>query len=297
MVSGDRRDIGRQYILSSLNADHFNQHWDTMCNYYRMSLDYLYDNHFLVSQKWLPYENMLIPMILFLSKLPNNDFTQMNDLQRRFLKFWYWSVTFSQRYSSASLETILIDSSVLMRAAQGDYSFDQPYFKRFEYVITSYYDLLTISKKPNAVYKGVLNLMNLHSGGIRDWKNNNLVTFTSASLEDHHIFPLQYLSTKFPDVSETVNNSVLNRTLIPKITNIKIGKQPPSEYLREMFEANPDLPDSLGKHFIPSELLDGDYDDKYNEFLEDRGKLLMDFLNKEIVTLKQELEKELVQRS
>lgn len=293
LVSGGK-EMGRQYILSSLGSEHFRDHWDKVCRYYRQSLDYLYSQHFLVSQQWLPYENMLIPMILFLSNSPGNDFTQMNDRQRRFLKFWYWSVTFSQRYSSGSLDMTVLDSGTLMEVAQSNYCFGQHYFRRFEYVISNYQDLMTISKKPNAVYRGVFNLIYLYSAGTFDWNNNSRLTANSTDLEDHHIFPIQYLKEHYADLSETVYNSVLNRALIPKIQNIKIGKKPPGVYLMEILqEKNPELAHALGKHLIPGNLIYGDYDDRFEVFMEDRGKLLMDFLTQDILYLKHNLEAEL----
>jgi len=50
-------------------------------------------------------------------------------------------------------------------------------------------------------------------------------------IDDHHVFPQRYLAESMPDVSGTLRDCVLNRTLIDKKTNIRISKRPPSDYL------------------------------------------------------------------
>lgn len=292
-VVSDGKDIGRQYILSTLNHVHFSEHWDNLCALYRKCLDYLYDNHFLISEEWLPYDSILIPLVIFLREIQNNDFSQINEMQSKFLKYWYWSVIFSQRYSSAAQEIIVTDAKILRLVAQGDYDFDPKYLSRFQYEIMDHQDFFTVSKKQNAIYRGVLNLINYNAKGIRDWKNDNRVSFNSQDLDDHHVFPLKFLRTQNPDIEVSRIDCVLNRTLVPKITNIKIGGRSPSDYLKELLEDNGNLRSALEAHLIPPELLDGHYDDCYEIFLDDRGKKVMSIINGEILSLRSELESEM----
>jgi len=79
--------ISRSHILQNLTPEHFNEHWETICNSYQTCLDWLYENHFILSQSWMPYESMLIPMIMFLHELPGHDFSQMSERQRQFLQY------------------------------------------------------------------------------------------------------------------------------------------------------------------------------------------------------------------
>nr|CBX31081.1 hypothetical protein N47_E45930 [uncultured Desulfobacterium sp.] len=289
-VASDGKDISRQYILSTLNHVHFNEYWDKLCTLYRKCLDYLYGNHFLISQEWLPYNSILIPLVIFLREIPHNDFSQIDQLQSNFLKFWYWSVIFSQRYSSSSQEIILTDAKILRLVAQRDYGFDPKYLRCFQYAITNYEDFFSVSKKNNAIYRGVLNLINYYAKGIRDWKNNDRVSFNSQNLDDHHVFPVKFLRTQLPDIEYSRIDCVLNRTLVPKITNIKIGGRKPSNYLQQLLGDNKDLRSALEAHLIPPELLDGDYDDCYEIFIDDRGKKVMAIINDEILSLRSELE-------
>lgn len=292
-VVSDGKDIGRQYILSTLNHVHFNENWDNLCTLYRKCLDYLFDNHFLISEEWLPYDSILIPLIIFLREIPKNDFTQINEQQSKFLKYWYWSVIFSQRYSSAAQEIIVTDAKILRSVARQDYSFDSKYLSRFQYEITDHKDFFTVSKKQNAIYRGVLNLINYNAKGIRDWKNDDRVSFNSQNLDDHHIFPIKFLRNQDPDIEASRIDCVLNRTLVPKITNIKIGGKRPSEYLKELLKDNKNLRGSLEAHLIPPTLIEGAYDSRYENFLDERGKNVMAIMNDEILSLRSELEREM----
>lgn len=122
--------------------------------------------------------------------------------------------------------------------------------------------------------------------------NDNKLLFTSR-LEDHHIFPREYLRKYDKDAEEKNIDCVVNRTLIPKITNIKIGDKKPSVYLNELLLSNSKLEQSLESHLIPSpkDVISGTYDDVYKLFLDDRAKKIFKILETEI-----SFEKELISR-
>jgi hypothetical protein len=106
-------------------------------------------------------------------------------------------------------------------------------------------------------------------------------------VEDHHIFPAEYLKSLYKDIDNenalSLIDCVLNKTLIPKITNIKIGKKKPSEYLAELKNYNSDIEKCIENHLIPAYLIDGTYDDFYTVFLEDRAKLILSVIKKNII--------------
>ena len=295
------KNIGRQYILSELSHTHFTKHWDTVCGSYRKCLDYLYDNNYMVSQEWLPYDSMMIPLVVFVQGCPSKDFSQITEVQAGFLKFWYWAVVFTQRYSSASQDTILTDARILQSVAGGSYDPEslRSYLRGLRRDFAGYDEILGASKKYSAVYKGVFNLISWHAGGIRDWKNNNKISLKSTStaegqnLDDHHVFPKKYLRNAKKDMEDALVDSVLNRALVPKITNIKIGGRAPSDYLKELSGANGKLSESLDAHLIPVELVNGVYDDLYEIFLEDRGKRVVKVISEDILALESALEEKM----
>lgn len=285
------KNVDRTYILSTLNYQHFKDYWSSVCNIYISCYQYLSKNHYLLSQGWIPYENMLIPLMIFLREIPSNDFSQINEFQSKFLKYWYWASIFSQKYSTASNEVIEEDARLLKEIANGRMDIDRAYLSKLNLQISSPDDLLYISKKGNALYRGVLNLINYHTSGFLDFKNTSLLSFNSK-LEEHHIFPRDYLKRKYE--GEKSDNefvdSVLNKTLLPKITNIKVSNKAPSIYLDELKDDNPNIQSSLKSHMIPLEILDGAYDDCFSIFLEDRGKLIYSVIRDEILLLRQEFE-------
>lgn len=283
-IVSNGRELDRSYILSNLNHEHFNLHWDEICQLFKRTLDYLYKGNFILSQSWMPYENMLIPLMIFLKELRGKDFSQMNENQHQFLKYWYWSSIFAQRYSSGSNEMMIQDANILKLIANNKKITDKSIFNRLKIQVQSFEDILTYSKKGSAIYKGVLNIINYASGGLKDW-NNTSKLLASSKLEDHHIFPRAYIKNAYEndDQALILIDCVVNRTLIPKLTNIQIGNKSPSSYLDELKKLNPSLIDCLKNHCIPEDIATGLYDNFYIDFLEDRAKMIYEIIKKEIV--------------
>ena len=140
-------------------------------------------------------------------------------------------------------------------------------------------------KKQNAVYRGVLNFINYSVNGYKDWNNTSKISF-SSEVDDHHIFPKDYIvkSTKEEDEERDVVDSVVNRTLIPKITNIRIGNKAPSQYLTEIKDnKNSDIESCLRTHFIDSEIMSGQYDSNFIFFLELRAEEIFKQLETDVI--------------
>ena len=111
---GDKKghvSIDKDFILKSLTPQDFEQYWDKVCTLYVQSLHYLASQHYILAQSWMPSENMVIPVMMFLRQIKS--FDRMTEDQRQFLEYWYWASVFSNRYSGSSNETIITDSIVL----------------------------------------------------------------------------------------------------------------------------------------------------------------------------------------
>jgi hypothetical protein len=75
--------------------------------------------------------------------------------------------------------------------------------------------------------------------------------------------------------SEIAIDCVVNRTLIPKLTNIKVSNKSPSKYLSEIKMKNRHISKALDSHMLSRDLLGGEYDKNYDFFLEERaGEIL-----------------------
>jgi hypothetical protein len=157
-------------------------------------------------------------------------------------------------------------------------------------------DLFVIHKKYDAVYKGVLNLVNYQTGGFLNFENGNPVSVAS-NLEDHHIFPNDYLKKNWAYVHESLDSEVaidcvVNRTLIPKLTNVKVSNKPPSKYLLEIKAKNPNISKALHSHMVTDELLSGDYDKNYDYFLEERAEAILEAVRVNITEEKADILKQ-----
>lgn len=288
-IKSSPKEIHRNYILTDLNADDFKKHWDDLCKYYRITLDFLSENNFIISQDWMPYENMIIPLMNFVKEI-GGDFHQMNQQQKIFIEYWYWNSIFSLRYSGSSNERIIEDSNILIQIAKNKKINSQSYFNRLSKIqILSVDDIFSFDRKANAVYKGILNLINFKSGGLINWNHEARLSLNSE-LEDHHIFPKNYINKNSSNEAEKdLVDCVLNRTLIPKIQNIKISDQAPSEYLMEIKSKNFNFEKSLENHLIPVQLLSGEYDKEFTFFLEQRAKSIFEIVEKLIIEPKEKI--------
>jgi hypothetical protein len=287
------KEIGRSYILSSLTHAHFNAHWENFTSAYKSVHDYLRTSRLLIHPTWMPYENMTLPLIAFAVNIAHHDFSQISADQAKVIRIWYWLAIFSRRYSSAAQTYALEDAQALQKAAAGDFSNIVSIIGRIQAIIRDKDDLLVIHKKYDAVYKGVLNLVNYQTDGFLNFENGNPVS-TASNLEDHHIFPNDYLKKNWASThgsldSEVAIDCVVNRTLIPKLTNVKVSNKPPSKYLSEIKEKNPNITSALHSHMLTDDLLGGDYDKNYDFFLEERAEAILDAMRVNITEPRAEI--------
>lgn len=233
----------------------------------------------------MPSENMVIPLMVFLRLIKK--FDQMTDSQRQFIEFWYWASTFANRYSAASNEVIIADCRALTSVAMNEKISSVGYFTRLRPLIAAPADLYSYAKRTSAIYRGLLNLICREAGALVDWSSQQKVTVNSTQLDDHHIFPIAFLKENIGKLdlpagdAEAFIDCVVNRTLIPKILNIKIGKKSPSEYLGALQKTNSNLPACLACHLVPERLIDqSKYDLEFKVFLDERAKRIFDLVQK-----------------
>jgi hypothetical protein len=274
--------IEKEFILKNLEYQDFKEHWGSVCDLYVKTLDFLKKNHWIVNQDWMPSENMLIPLMIFLRQVKN--FDAISQDQKRFIEYWYWSSTFANRYSTSSNEVIINDCKVLTSVAEGKpINSSLNYFSKLRPLVTEPEDLFSYNKRTSAVYKGVHNLINYCAGKTINWNNTQAVT---GKLEDHHIYPKAYITSKprldmVQDEAEQLMDSVVNRTLISGGLNVKIGKKAPHIYLEEIHQKNPDLPKCLEKHCIPPELIgDKAWGTSFKQFLEYRARRIFSLIER-----------------
>jgi len=286
-ICGAERDksisIDKKFILDHLDADDFNSHWDTTCKLYTESLQYLANQHYILSQEWMPSENMIIPLMMFLRQIKS--FDQMNEEQHKFLEYWYWASIFANRYSSSSNEVIIADSGALIQVARNERIITRGYFIRMRSLIAEPEDLFSYTKKSSSIYRGILNFLGYASQGLKDWNSTQKIDVTMR-LEDHHIYPRAYIATN-PKLdieqseAEQMVDCVVNRTLIPKLLNIQIGKKAPKDYLFELQQnGNSKLAECLPSHLIPIDMtVEETWNSYFKLFLDERAQSIFSLID------------------
>ncbi len=173
---------------------------------------------------------------------------------------------FSERYSGSPENTSLEDLKELINSVK-DMKIPELVNKAIIYI--KELDMRKVYSSSSAIYKGVINLIVLN--GAKDFLYGDSIAF--YKLEDHHIFPQNYLRKKFGLKDKEEINTILNRTLISRETNNHIKDKAPSEYLQET-EKNGNLQLILEPHFIPQECREHMRNNSYDEFLNCREQAI-----------------------
>jgi hypothetical protein len=164
-------------------------------------------------------------------------------------------------------------------------------------LITEPADLYSYTRRASLTYRGVLNVIAFAAGGLHDWSSTQRIGITTTDLDDHHIYPRAYITSRPEldidnDQAEQLVDCVANRTLIPKLLNIRIGRRAPYSYLSELKATkNPQLVTSLGSHLVSSEILtDESWNNFFGSFIEQRAKAIFDLINRYAIAPLAEME-------
>lgn len=116
--------------------------------------------------------------------------------------------------------------------------------------------LRDVTPRQRAVYRGTICLILGSGNGARDFHTQAVITgklMTEQGIDDHHVFPSNYLETSKGIKSSRQRDCVLNRTLIDRTTNQMISDRAPSDYLAEI-RKTPGFPFEavLSSHCLPT---------------------------------------------
>lgn len=289
--------VEKAQILKELRAEDFQQHWDNATRLYLKVLDYLHEQRYMVALRWLPYDSLLVPLMLFFFELEQRGQASLTQYQQTWVRWWYWACVFSERYTAASNEKIVHDARVLQRVARGE-PIESSYFVRLRPVVDDPEQLLSYSRSSGGLYRGTLNLIHFAADGLRDWSHDGLISTGSVGvqeLHDHHVYPQGFLRRTAaqqdrPEEVEDIRDSVVNRVLMPRDTNLRVSDKAPAIYLQDLLRVNPDLRRSLESHLIPASLLD-DPQQSFQVYrtLRERAEQVVTLIRQETVEAEQRL--------
>ncbi len=154
---------------------------------------------------------------------------------------WFWSVTLGELYGSSTDSRLARDVPELVEWIENNgsrpRSLDEALFQRDR--------LNSLRTRSSAAYKGLHALLMKH--GCEDFitgRATDIMTFFNDRIDIHHIFPQKWC--KDEKIPPERFNSIINKTPLSKFSNIAIGGDAPSIYLKRIQE----------KHDISAEKLD-----------------------------------------
>lgn len=263
--------------ILALTHDDITNLWDKVAKNLDFGLQILRDDCKIMGEKWLPTSGMLGPLAAIL--VISDGFPKGGrGVRRTQVCRWLWCAIFGQRYEAAAntrgekdvneMRDWFADSLLVPEVIE-DFRFDRETLKE-TYVRSS------------GIYKGVICLTLSSGSGSRDFHSGSLITqsmVTTGEVDDHHIFPKNFLESILGIDDKTLLNCVINRTLIDRLTNQEISDKAPSEYLKNVIH-NVDLDGILQSHLIPFGPSNPMLKNDYSTFIEMRADLLMNEINR-----------------
>jgi hypothetical protein len=261
LVCRDAPSCKRADVLR-LTPEDIQQWWHAVATGLANGLSILREDCKVMLPKWVPYQTMLIPLAAVLAKVGVPK-TPDAGAQREKLKRWFWCAVFGQAYESSPNTQAAKDVGELIGWLGGG--------KPPESVISLRFDpnvMRDVTPRQRSLYRGTICLMLGAGTGARDFHTQAVITsklMNEEGIDDHHIFPDDFLLKKKGLTSSRMRDCVLNRTLIDRSTNQIISNRAPSEYLAEIYNtANFPFDAVLASHCLPtgpnSPLRTDDYD-------------------------------------
>lgn len=231
----------------NLEPDNITDWWDNVALSLAIGLEILRDDCKVMLPKWLPYQTLMPPLAAILARSGNPKSAQAG-AQREKIKRWFWCAVFGQAYESAPNSRSAKDVMEMVAWFTGGELPETIGSLRFDPKA-----LRDVTPRQRSIYRGMICL--ILGGGARDFHTQSIITgklMTEQGIDDHHVFPSNYLEKKQGIKQSRKRDCILNRTLIDRTTNQMISDRAPSDYLLEIRET-PGFPFDavLTSHTLP----------------------------------------------
>lgn len=245
----------REYLLG-LPLDAYRTHADDVEQGFVSAAKFL-NAQKIIGRKDVPYPPTVIVLASVFAIMGN---AAQTAAAREKLAKWFWSVTLGELYGSTTESRLARDVPDLVDwiagTGQTPRSLDEVIFQKER--------LDTLRTRQSAAYKGIHAL--LMRAGCRDFitgQATDIMTFFNDDIDIHHVFPQAWCKAR--RISPDIFDSVVNKTALSKGSNIAIGGQAPSVYLRRIERqhglSEDQLDEILRSHLIePAHLRNDDFD-------------------------------------
>lgn len=215
----------------------------------------------------VPYPPQLVGLAAVFAIL---DREARNAAAKEKLAQWFWSVTMGELYGSSTESRLARDVPELIDWIRGEgprpRSLDEAIFQRDR--------LRSLRTRISAAYKGLHALVMQH--GCRDFitgRGADVMTFFNDRIDIHHVFPQSWC--KKQGIPASTFDSIVNKTPLSKLSNISIGGDAPSVYLRRI-EQKQGLTSAMLDEILRTHLIDPAHlrADDFEAFFEARSQAL-----------------------
>jgi hypothetical protein len=226
----------------------------------------------IILAKDIPYPPQLVALASTFSILGNDG---DNAATREKLALWFWSVSLGELYGSSTESRLARDVPELVEWIRHEGS--KP--RSIEEAIFQQDRLLSLRSRNSAAYKAIHAL--LMTRGCRDFisgKGFELMTFYNDKVDIHHIFPQKWC--KAAGIDSKVFDSIVNKSPLSKRSNVLIGGDAPSVYLKRIESkhgiSSDQLDEILRSHLIDPQFLRAD---DFDGFFQARIKALSELIS------------------
>ena len=260
----------RSDVLNMTGAD-ITEWWDRVVWGMAEGFTILRDDCKVTRPKWLPYQTMLAPLAAVLARKGALK-TPEAGVHRERIKRWFWCAVYGQAYESSPNTQAAKDVTELDLWLAGGSLPESVMGVRFDPK-----SLRDVTPRQRAIYRGTICLVLGSGTGARDFHTQAIITgklMDQEGIDDHHVFPDNYLKEVKGVTLPRTRDCVLNRTLIDRTTNQIISNRAPSAYLADIRNTDGFPFDVvIGSHSLPvgenSPLL-SDYFDAFLDWRQER---------------------------
>ena len=195
----------------------------------------------IISQRDVPYPIQAVALAAVFAVMGREAETQA---AKEKLERWYWSGVLGELYGSSTETRIARDLTQLVDWLRGEGG--EPRTVEEAWFQTGRLDSLRI--RLSAAYKGMHAL--LMREGCRDFitgRPADQMTFWNDAIDIHHIFPQKWCRQN--GKGREIFDSIVNKTPLFKRSNILIGGDAPSIYLKRIEQAHGIAPAAAGRDF------------------------------------------------
>ena len=267
----------RKSTILNMSRDKFIETWPLAVSAFESCLDFVRSRLKIPTSKLIPYPALVVAISYFFYLSRGRAPTAK---QTKFLKDYFWRAAWSERYGASADSKLANDIVSMKKIFEGEVpEYDWVEEFSFEYVMEMEFSVTGALEKCILAVLASLGPRSFRDGAAINLQNNYMKQANSKNF--HHVFPKAFLKK---NGLEHIQNRIANISLVEDHLNKwEIRAKPPSEYFKKFadeVEDDHDFSEYLGTHLIKSNDDSPIWNDDYEQFLEDRSKLIISTLKK-----------------